>query len=309
MKTLKIYLAVAFFLAGGLVLQAQEALDAHPKATSEPPAHEELSQDSTQLFFDYTGAVNRITTTPVEVAAKIIKINPRIDDVVWSKSVLRVVDLRELQNQPLYYPMEDLAEDTQKNLFAIIFSHILDGTLMGYKSQTNMDQTFVPKFKKENEFKVDEFLQANDLTFYESIYDKINYLTPGIVKYYIQEVWYFNKATSTMHNKILAIAPLYDENYNTRAGVRTGVFFWVPFDNLRPFLQEEFIKITGRNTSPLTDFDNFLVSRQFNSYIMKDYDVLSYDIDRNLTDPNRIREEQERVELEILNFDQDLWEY
>jgi len=28
-----------------------------------------------------------------------------------------------------------------------------------------------------------------------------------------------------------------------------------------------------------------------------------------LTDPNKIRKEQKRIETELLNFEQDLWEY
>ena len=131
----------------------------------------------------------------------------------------------------------------------------------------------------------------------------------GVTKFYIQEVWYFNKATSTFHNKILSIAPVYDEHYNPRSDMRTGVFFWVPYDNLRPYLQEEFMKINGRNVAPLVNYDEFLISRQFDSYIIKDYDLISQDIDKNIENPDIIRREQQRVEDEILNFEQDLWHY
>lgn len=293
-KNLYLLLIAIFSLAG--VIQAQ--------------AQEKLSQDSTQLLFDDDGSLTQIKNKLEDVDAKIIKINPRKDDVVWRRTILRVVDLRELQNRPLYLPAEDLTEETQKNLFAIIFSHILDSTLKAYKSPVNPAQTFVPKFTEENLFNLEEFLNATDLVGYEDKYELINYLTPGVVKYYVQEVWYFNKATSTFHNKILAIAPFYDERYNTRAeNVRTSVYFWVSFDHLRPFLQEEFLKVSGRNTAPLVDFDNFLVSRQFDSYIIKDYGVDSRDIDSNIEDPRFIRQEQQRIEAEILDFEQDLWHY
>ncbi len=316
MKSVKFYLVAAAMTFCSMSMKAQEIFssysiedDEEEVAVKEVKVKEKLSADSTQLFFDNLGGLNRIMPKPEEVQARIIKINPRIDDIAWSKAVLRVIDLRELQNRPLYYPVEDLAPESQKNLFSIIFAHVLDGSIKAYKSQTNMEQTYVPTFTKENLFNVEEFLEANDLTYYEGIYDKVNYLTPGVTKYYIKEVWYFNKATSTVNNKILAIAPIYDENYNSRSDIRTGVWFWVPFDDLRPYLQQEFALVTGRNTTPLIDFDNFLVSRQFNSYIIKEYDALGYDIDRNIDDPDLIRERQNRVELEILNFDEDLWQY
>ena len=275
---------------------------------------QDLEADSTQFLFDGDGSFTRVTTSPQDIAAKIIRVNPLVDDVVWRKAVLRVVDLRERQNNPLYYPYEDLDSLGQKNLFAIMFQKVITKQLQAFKSPSNPEQTFIPKFNKENYFDVDEFIQANGLSIYETPYDMINFLSQGVVKYYVQEVWYFNKRTSTFHSKILAIAPLYDEKYNSRSDIRTGVWFWIPFERLRPYLQEEFMKISGRNTAPLVNFDDFLVSRQFDSYIMKDYDLLSRDVDKGLDekDPNTvdvIRREQKRVEEEILNFEQDLWHY
>ena len=264
--------------------------------------------ESNEVLFDDNGSFTRVVNTPVEVSSKIIKINPLLDDVPWRKTVLRVIDLREQQNRALYYPYEDLEPESQKNLFSIIFSNVLDGNLQGFKSTTNPMQTYVPKFDEENLFNVQDFIDANGLEFYETTYDKVNLITPGVIKYYIQEVWYFNKSTSTFHNKIIAIAPLYDKKYGTE-DVETGVFFWIPYENLRPFLQEEFIKVSGRNVAPLVNFDDFFITRQFYSYIVKDYDIVGRDVDTNIEDPDYIKQEQNRIEDEIMNFELDLWNY
>ncbi len=264
--------------------------------------------EENEVLFDSNGSFTRVVNTPEEVSAKLITVNPLIDDVPWRKRVLRIIDLREQQNRPLYFPYEDLEPESQKNLFSIIFSNVLDGNLLAYKSITNPLQTFVPKFDEENLFNVQDFIDANGLDLYEETYDKVNLITPGVVKYYIQEVWYFNKSTSTFHNKIIAIAPLYDKKYATE-DVETGVFFWIPYENLRPFLQEEFIKVSGRNTAPLVNFDDFFITRQFYSYIVKDYDIVGRDVDTGTEDPIYIKQEQNRIEDEILNFEMDLWSY
>ncbi|MDR3328079.1 MAG: gliding motility protein GldN [Prevotellaceae bacterium] len=275
-------------------------------------AQQKLSSDSTQLLFDNNGALTQIRVEPEHVQNKVISINPRIDDVIWRRKVLRVVDLREQQNRSLYYPVEDLAPGAPKNLFAIIFSNLLEGKLTAYKSQTNFEQTYVPDFTAENLFNVEDFLDVTGLRYQDdNTWARVNYMAPGVIKYYLQVLYYFNKATSTFHSQIMAIAPLYDENYNHMAGedIHTSVYFWVPFESLRPFLQEDFIKMNGRNTMANVDFDEFLNSNYYHSYIMKDYDITSKDVDATIKDPRFIRQEQNRIEAEILDFEQDLWAY
>lgn len=291
-------------------------------------AQKEIPDSARELLFDKTGALTRVTATEDEVAAKIITQNPLLDDVPWRKVVLRVIDLREEQNKALYYPYEEIREETQKNLFAILFYNFLQGKLVGYKDE-NPEQTHVPLFIKENEVHVDDTLKyahAHD-EYFEGMeddpYGQINQITQSCVKYYIQEAWYFDKHTSTFHSKILAIAPIFDPKYNNQILAAyeedqkpSSVWFWFPYDKVRPFLQEEYIRMSGKNTKQLLNFDDFFTQRQFYSYIIKDFDMDGVDLDRQIKlsddDPNkviRIKEAEDRVEAEILDFEQDLWNY
>lgn len=74
--------------------------------------------------------------------------------------------------------------------------------------------------------------------------------------------------------------------------------------------------MSGKNTKQLLNFDDFFTQRQFYSYIIKDFDMDGVDLDRQIKlsddDPNkviRIKEAEDRVEAEILDFEQDLWNY
>lgn len=283
--------------------------------------------DSTEVLFDSNGSFTRVINTPEEVDAKLITINPLIDEVVWRKVVTRVIDLREQVNRPLYYPDASdgnaMDETTQKNLFAIILLNLYKGNLIVY-SDPSLSGPDVPQFKDEfkksfedfDEFKNSIVLDAlyGDENAEAEIYDLINYFTKGIIKYYVQEVWYFNKTTSTFHNKVIAIAPFYDSRYSDHDGVSGSVstkdpLFWIPYDKLRPFLQEEFVKMTGRNVTPLVNFDEFFTTRQFYGYIVKDYDMQNRKLQDISNDPVYLKQEQDRIENEILNFEQDLWSY
>lgn len=291
-------------------------------------AQKEIPDSARELLFDKAGALTRVVATEDEVAAKIITQNPLLDDVPWRKVVLRVIDLREEQNKALYYPFEEIHEDTQKNLFAIIFYNFLTGKLVGYKDD-NIEQTHIPLFIPANEVHVDDttkYAHAHD-EYFEGMendpYAQINQITQSCIKYYIQEAWYFDKHTSTFHSKILAIAPIFDPKYNNQILAAyeedqkpSSVWFWFPYEKVRPFLQEEYIRMSGKNTKQLLNFDDFFTQRQFYSYIIKDYDLSEKDIDTaikmNDDDPNkviRIKETEDKIEAEILDFEQDLWNY
>lgn len=272
--------------------------------------------DSTSYMFDADGSFTRIAVDMEDVKAKIITINPLNDDVIWRKTVIRAIDLRERQNWALYYPYENIDSLSQKNLFAIIFKTLLEGNVKGYliPSDKLTPPPCIAKYEYDVQKDMVERLFGGDED-YANDYKKIEFITQGIIKYYIQEVWYFDKHSSMMRSAILSIAPVYNKAYNETydpAGeVDEGVMCWIPFERLRPYLQVEFMKTTGRNVNPVVDFDNFFADRQFDSYIIKDYDVRGtlLDDEKKYSDPNRIRQEQERIENEILNVELDMWHY
>ncbi len=272
--------------------------------------------DSTSYMFDADGSFTRVAVDIEDVKAKIVTVNPLIDDVVWRKTVIRAIDLRERQNWPLYYPIDNIDSLSQKNLFSIIFKALLDGNVKGYLQPA--DKLTPPPCTEKYEYNIREDLVERlfgDSEDYASDYKKIEFITQGIVKYYIQEVWYFDKHSSTLNSKILSIAPVYNKAYNEvfdPAGeVDEGTMCWIPFERIRPYLQVEFMKTTGRNVNPVVDFDHFFASRQFNSYIIKDYDIrgTALDNEEKYSDPEKIRQEQDRIESEIMNLELDLWHY
>lgn len=273
-------------------------------------AQQKLSSDSTQLFFDENGELTRIKATPEDVKNTVISPNPRKDDIVWQKTVLKVVDMREQQNRPLYYPCEDINATSAKNLYSIILSNVLEGRLPAYRSQVIFDQTFCPPFNAENQLNIEEFIDATGMRYNaagEDTWSRVDYLNKGVVKYYLKIVYYFDKSTSTFHERILAVGPLYDENYGKRDDLHTSLFFWVSYEHLRPYLQQEYVKMNGKNIVSQVSFDEFLMRGYYDSYIIKDYDITNQDIDKGITDPRFIRQEQQRVENSILDFEQDLW--
>ena len=156
---------------------------------------------------------------------------------------------------------------------------------------------------------------------YDSIADELRsqpYSFENVVrnqlKYLIQEVVFFDKHTSRLHTKIMAIAPLHPVLISTQdstkvmASLRESIMFWIPFDNLRPYLAMQY-SIPNRNEVKRVTFDEFFQKRLFTSYIVGEGNMYNRWIPDYSGSEEEVRKEQERIATELLNFEQDLWEY
>ena len=67
--------------------------------------------------------------------------------------------------------------------------------------------------------------------------------------------------------------------------------------------------IPNRNETKRVTFDEFFQKRLFTSYIVGEGNMYNRFIPDYSGSPEAVRKEQERIATELLNFEQDLWEY
>ena len=134
------------------------------------------------------------------------------------------------------------------------------------------------------------------------------------MKYLIQEVVFFDKHTSRLHSKIMAIAPLQSDLITTRdssnvmGSLRESIMFWIPFDKLRPYMAMQYA-IPNRNEVKRVTFDEFFQKHLYTSYIVGEGNMYNRWIPDYAGTEEQIKKEQNRIATELLNFEQDLWEY
>ncbi|MDR3653809.1 MAG: gliding motility protein GldN [Paludibacter sp.] len=281
------------------------------------------AQQNQVPFFDSKGNV-RIQTTELDALADTIaKVYHRSDDIVWSRVVYRIIDTRDKQNYQLYFPMR--ANDEYRSLFRVMLDAICNGIPVYRRSPREIKPDFTDSTRLEG----DELSKAfaydnnndNNLIQVDSITkgykvgndEYVNYVKNQF-KFLIQEIIFFDKHTSRLYTKIMAIAPVYafhPDNVPTKnvfSFFQQSVLCWFDFDELRPYLAKQYVIPNGNETQRLT-YDEFFSEKLYSSYLLGDSNMFNRMLLQYEVDPLKIRKEQNRIDTEILNFEQDLWEY
>ena len=298
-----------------------------------------VSKGSPQPFFSANGNVAIQTDQMNALADTIAKVNHRADDIEWSRIVYRVIDMREKQNNQLYFPITP--NEKYKSLFRLILEATVNGGLKAYEKK---DFDIQPRY--DLALTNDRLVETFQIADYDSVNNSVrktaliekdpmtnmpvisSYAYPDFAskqtKFLIQEIVFFNKHYSRMYTKIIGIAPIYIYNETnvtnmfmlglnkTGEGIwnffQSSVLCWYLFDELRPFLAKQYIIPNGNETQRLT-YDEFFAQKLFYSYLLGDGNMLDKMLLQTYNDPESIRREQKRIETELLNVEQDLWEY
>ena len=274
-------------------------------------------------FFDSKGNVRLQTTELDALADTIAKVYHREDDVRWSRVVYRVIDMREKQNYQLYFPMR--ASDEYRSLFRVMLDAITDEIPVYRRNARDLK----PQFNDEDRLVGDELSKVfaydndndNNLIQQDSVSKELkvntdqyyNYVKNQF-KFLVQEIIFFDKHSSRMYSQIMAIAPLYalhPDNTKSKKSIKyfqESVLCWFSFDELRPYLAKQFVIPNGNETQRLT-YDEFFAQKLYSSYLLGDSNMFNRMLLDYVVDPVKIKKEQDRLETELMNVEQDLWEY
>jgi len=233
------------------------------------------------------------------------------NNILWKKTVWRMIDMREQVNFPLYFPLQE--SNGRTNLFLTIFNLLKEGKVNAYQyidTKEDFSDEYKLTFKEALDLtKIDVYDETTDEDG-NTVYDinEVDIPSAQVLKFYLKEVWYFDAMESSMKFKIEAIAPqLY---YLNEDGLeQKAVLFWVPFDQLRPWLAKQPVVINNKNSTSFISFDDLFQKRRFLGHIYKEDNLQNRSLIDYCDTPMEVRSEQNRIENEIKNFEFDLWEY
>ena len=250
-------------------------------------------------------------------------------DILKSMVVWEIIDLNDRINQPFYQNSDGLVSQN-KSLFQILYDAIIEGKI----TEVYDDEMFQTKLEPEaikNRVRFESLSDAGvekineqgaplsdeQKREYTDIYE-VKSDNVKLIK--IKGMWYIDKRDSQMKYRLLGIAAMGQDPSAMGQVGPDGMpiaqddtyidLFWIFYPNAREVLANSIV-FNNRNLSSNISFDDILNARRFSSVIYKSgsgqgsgviSDYIPNDADEQL-------EESERIKDQILQMENDMWNY
>ena len=275
--------------------------------------------DSSATAVDYMIEVYQKENIPFKVPIPYSYV--READVMREWTVWRLVDLREKQNLPLYYPTQPIGG--RVNLTDLLLKGIENGEITPYDPFDDYNEFS----RKINLAEVDQNLgvKAGGDTLWvddgegnmvAQITKATERRTDQVTKLWIKEKVIFDKKRSVLERRVIAICP---RRYYTKdsggggddeaaAEMLSTPVMWIYMPEARKVLARHPI-FNRFNDAQNISFDDFFMQNRYAGNIIKVTNVYNNRAIEEYASGLDILYEAQRIQNEIFDFEQDLWEY
>lgn len=230
-----------------------------------------------------------------------IDLAQKTSSATWMRIVYRRIDLDKEQNAVLYYPVRPTEQ--RSNLFTQIFKLVNDNSLKVYE-YLDGQEIFTDEYQVKFKDLLDRFRisyterRGQDASRYQVALADIP--SAEVKAYYIKETWFFNQTTSVYDVRIDAICPiLYDMG---DYGEVAMPLFWVPYENIRPYISSTPIMLSSINNAAYATLDDYFRLSLYHGDIVKTDNLRNLSLAQMVASPDSLISVQRRIELELDSF-------
>lgn len=234
--------------------------------------------------------------------------DPHDADLEWTRTIYRQIDLSKDVNAPLYFP-EDVV-DGQENLFRILLSLVVDEKIPAYEYLDGREI-----FSDKYQIKVQEMLDRFGI-YYKAggsgrgsskfTIEEADVPTGQVLNYYIIEKWEFDRRSNQMKVRVEAICPVLNK-YGDYGGEAKYPMFWVKFDQLRPYLAQQYVFLNDDNNLARYSLDDYFNMGMYQGDIYKTKNLRNLSLMQMYPDPDALKHAQDSIEQRLRSFDKNLW--
>jgi gliding motility associated protien GldN len=233
----------------------------------------------------------------------------REGDVTWEKRVWRRIDMREKQNQQLYYPVDQVV--SRISLMQLISKYILSGQIIAFKD----DEFLIPYETSVIRDKMVIREDSADVEEYDASGAPYLVKKPGAVdstwtfeffsSLELKEDWFFDKQKSVLEVRILSMA--FNVINPKRVELGESPLFCVYFPACRPFFAIHEV-YNAKNDAERRTFEDIFWKRQFSSVATRETNVYDRTIERYSKGIDALLE-SDRIKNDIFRWEHDLWHF
>lgn len=246
-------------------------------------------------------------------------------NVMWSKIIWRMLDLREKKNQYLYFPTK--AVDDRRSLSEVLCQGVLDGKFNAYSVNTENEfekrltmKEFYEKMGVDPESSLDSIPIENPETGaveYKYVLGKdLEGTSIGdlmkldeVKKMYLKEVWFFDRKYGMLKTRIIGLCPI-AERVNEEGNRRDMIqLFWVYYPHAAQTLSEQEAFYSANNDAARPSLYDMLEQRQFGSYIFRESNVFNNRVIQVYAQGVQQNVEAERIQDSLFKEEHDMWEF
>lgn len=248
-------------------------------------------------------------------------------DILKSMVVWEIIDLNDKINQPFYHNDDGLVAKN-KSLYQIL----LDAVNSGQITEVYDDEMFTTRLdanqiaERTHNTKVSDWLieKINEGTATEEDKragtDQFETKSENVKLLKIKGMWYIDRRDGQMNYRLLGIAAMGQDPAamgefapdGSAIGGKDDIIdlFWVYYPDAREVLANE-VAFNNKNLSSNISFDDLLNARRFSTIIYKSDNGLGNGIIKDYIprDADAQLEESEAIKAQILQMENDMWNY